>query len=970
MTLRNFLRLSLVWYCLWAQVAGAQTLVGKSIPNIPTDLFTDELRTVQVMVLNSQKFLELAQSGTPVHLKIGTEHDWYLQLTPDPIFSPDYTLTTATPEGIEKAWSSRVQTFAGVIDGVDRGKCRLTLAENFIYGVFEFEDRTYFIEPARRSNQSLGDDQYLFYEANDILPNANGHCAGALFEQDKGELLLPTEKTNRQCYTVEVAIAADYKMLQFFNQDVTLLEKYVAANLNNVRANYDNEFTHQIRFEIVTMWVATCATCDPWGEDTNYENLLAIFRDWGNANGFAKTFDVGTLWTGRVLDDNIGGGGYYGVLCGRLRYNVLRRYSENAGLMRALQAHELGHNLNARHDSTNAPTIMAPFIRDVHAWSPMSQVSINNYFANALTIRNCLSPCVETAPTADFFTFKTKGCAPLEIQFYNTSSANATEWEWTFEGGTPSTTTNVNPLVTYEKPGIYAVTLRVGNPSGENQVVKSAFVEVKGPPVPTFNINYQVGTTIASFSTAVVADSLRWYWGDNHTDTLKTVNFDFQQDGVYPITLVTFNECGADTLTQQLDIITPPQAAFSAANVIGCAPLTVQFNNESSANASEFAWQFSGGNPLTSNEKNPIVVFERPGVYSVSLVARNAAGEVTRRLSNLVQVNDVPSAGFSTRIDQNVVAFRNLSEGGMVHYWDFGDGTSANSTNPVHTYQTSGRFTVQLITRNTCGSDTITKPVEITGLPPTTVFTSETRQGCTPLTLRFTDQSTNEPETWEWQFPGGEPASSTEQHPTVTYAKPGIYSVQLVTSNFFGTDTLYEAFYLQLTEKPSVDFNYTIQQQQITLQLNDVVQRGWEYVWQFGDGNTSEQPEPTHSYESPGPYEITLIVHNECGADTTRKTVQIGTTRTQEANWLEELSLYPNPSNGHFMLLLKGAPQQRLHIRTLNALGQALQQQMVDFYSGYWQQYFDFQYLAAGVYWLEIQSDTGIVKKAFIVQKP
>lgn len=969
MTFRIFLQLAGLLSCLSTGVALGQTLVGKSIPTSLDNPFSNELQAVQLIVLNSQQLLGFANQQTPFRLKMA-QHDWQLQLEPDPVFASGYELTLATTKGLKKGISSSIQTFSGSISGAAQGTCRLTLAEGFIYGVFEIETETYFIEPARRFNRTLGEDHYLFYKATDILPNPNGHCAGALYENGKPLVEEATEKSAGQCYTVEVAIAADYKMLQLFDADVSLLEKYIVANLNNVRSNYDNEFNQQIRFELSTTWISTCETCDPWGEDTNYENLLAIFRDWGNANGFTKNFDVATLWTGRVLDDNVGGGAYYGVLCGRLRYNVLRRYSENAGIMRSLQAHELGHNLNARHDSINSLTIMSPFIRDVHEWSPMSKVSINNYFSSALNLPNCISACNETAPNADFFVVETKGCTPFEVQFYNTSSANATDWEWIFEGGTPATSAATNPLVRYEKPGIYNVNLRAYSLNGTSEMIKSALIEVKGPPKPAFTIDYQVGTTSAKFATTIAADSLRWHWGTNFTDISQSFVFDFQQDGIYPMTLVTYNECGSDSLTQFVNIVTPPLAGFSAANFIGCAPLSVQFNNESSANATEFFWQFNGGTPLTSTEKNPIVIFEKPGVYSVSLVAKNAAGEVTKRLSNLVQVNNLPSAGFSVKTDLNVAIFRNLSERGTVHYWNFGDGGTANSANPVHTYTVAGQYDVELIAKNECGSDTIVKAIEILGLPPVSAFSSNVQQGCAPLTIAFSDQSNNAPETWQWHFPGGEPAFSEEQNPVVHYLKSGTYAVELITSNFLGSDTLRQEQYLQLVEKPAADFSFIIENQQVTCLLVGEVQRVHEYFWDFGDGMTSVQPEPVHFYETAGNYEITLIVRNECGADTLRKMVQIGTTSTQEAAWLQAFHLYPNPNDGHFYLKLQGDPQPYLHWRILNALGQVLQVQTIDFYNGNWQQYFDFQYFASGVYWLELQSNTGIVKKAFILQKP
>lgn len=973
MTLSLIFRFSsLALCCFWTATLAGQSLAAKEITHFNKAAFAKELRHLQIFTLDSRKLLELAQKESVVQLKLDEQHDWKLVLTPDPIVTPAYKMTISTEKGVQNALSSRVQTFSGQIKGTENGTCRLTLSEGFIYGVFELKDKTYFIEPARRFNQTFGEDQYLFYESGDILPNANGRCAGTLFTE-KSDILhdVDLEKSAGQCYTVQVAIAADYKMYQLFGGDANLVEKYVAAILNSVRANYDNEFAHEIRFEITNLWISTCATCDPWGDDTNYENLLAKFRDWGNEGGFNQTFDVATLWTGRVLDDNIGGGGYYGVLCGRLRYNVLRRYSENAGLMRALQAHELGHNLNARHDSTNSQTIMAPLIRDVKQWSPSSEVSVNNYFNVAIGFSNCMSTCpTPLAPTSDFFVLKSSGCAPLTVQFYNTSSADATSWEWIFDEGNPlATSTVVNPLVTYTEPGLYSVTLKSRNATGTTVMTKTALIEVKSPPIPTFHIDYQMGTTTATFTSDVVADSIRWKWGADNTSKNTSVTADFQIDGAYPITLIAYNECGADTLTQLLNIVTPPQAGFSAANIIGCAPLTVPFNNESSANAVEFEWQFAGGTPATSTLRNPSVIYEKPGVYSVTLVARNAAGEVTKRLSNLVQVNDLPSASFSSKVEMNVVTFRNLSENSPTHYWNFGDGTTANTTNPVHTYLHSGLFVVQLIAQNDCGNDTIVKNIEIMGLPPNAAFSTAMREGCTPFTVTFEDQSDNAPEIWEWHFPGGEPAFSSEQNPTVQYHTPGNYRVELITSNFFGNDTLALDHYIQVAEKPETDFNWTIQNQQVTFLLSNDVQRGWEYEWQFGDGNGSIQTEPEHTYQNGGTFTITLIATNECGADTIRKTLEIGLTATNKVTWLEECTLYPNPHDGHFYLSLRGKPQAQLLLRTINGLGQEVHRQNVDFFSGKWQHFFDFQYLASGIYWLEIYGNAGITTKSFLIKK-
>ena len=72
--------------------------------------------------------------------------------------------------------------------------------------------------------------------------------------------------------------------------------------------------------------------------------------------------------------------------------------------------------------------------------------------------------------------------------------------------------------------------------------------------------------------------------------------------------------------------------------------------------------------------------------------------------------------------------------------------------------------------------------------------------GEAPLTVSFTDLSTNEPDSWSWDFSGGDPASSSNQHPTVTYNTPGTYSVSLTVTNAAGSDSLTRTNYITVME--------------------------------------------------------------------------------------------------------------------------------------------------------------------------
>lgn len=81
-------------------------------------------------------------------------------------------------------------------------------------------------------------------------------------------------------------------------------------------------------------------------------------------------------------------------------------------------------------------------------------------------------------------------------------------------------------------------------------------------------------------------------------------------------------------------------------------------------------------------------------------------------------------------------------------------------------------------------------------------FTASPISGTTPLTVNFTDLSTDDPDTWTWVFDGGTPATSTDQHPIITYNTPGTYTVTLTASNAFGCDTEIKFDYITVQSPP------------------------------------------------------------------------------------------------------------------------------------------------------------------------
>jgi PKD repeat protein len=214
------------------------------------------------------------------------------------------------------------------------------------------------------------------------------------------------------------------------------------------------------------------------------------------------------------------------------------------------------------------------------------------------------------------------------------------------------------------------------------------------------------------------------------------------------------------------------------------------------------------------------------------------------------------------------VCFADASTGTPTSWsWSFGDGGTSAEQNPCHTYTAPGSYTVSLTAANACSSDVETKSgyVQAGGLP-TAAFSASLTSGCLPLEVCFTDQSSGYPASWSWDF--GDGATSTQQNPCHTYAAPGSYTVSLTVSNGCGEDTQVNPDYIQVGGSPTAAFSASLTSGLAPLEVcftNASTGSPTSWSWDFGDGESSTEPDPCHTYYSPGRYTVSLTVGNTCG---------------------------------------------------------------------------------------------------------
>lgn len=410
---------------------------------------------------------------------------------------------------------------------------------------------------------------------------------------------------------------------------------------------------------------------------------------------------------------------------------------------------------------------------------------------------------------ADFTANPTSGAAPLTVQFTDTSTTEWSVWTWDFGDGGSSVIKN--PSHVYETPGTYTVKMTVGSMSGTYTVTKDNYI----------------------------------------------------------------------TVTQSGGIV----ADFTATPTSGTAPLTVQFTDTSTGSPTMWAWDFGDGT-TEGMIANPSHTYQNAGTYTVKLTASSATGgsstktkegyiTVTQSGGIVANFTAAPTSGTAPL----TVQFTDTSTGGPTMWsWDFGDGTTEGMlANPSHTYQNAGTYTVKLTASSaTGGSSTKIREGYITVSPsgsgPTAAFTVDKRSGPKPLTVQFTDQSTGGPTMWAWDF--GDGGTSMVASPSYTYQEAGVYTVSLTASNTAGSDTKTEKDYISVTgdiPPPVAMFEATplSGSAPLTVQFTDLsIGPPTSYAWDFGDGGTSTEANPSHVYSAGGTYTVKLTVKNSGGSHT------------------------------------------------------------------------------------------------------
>jgi len=583
-------------------------------------------------------------------------------------------------------------------------------------------------------------------------------------------------------------------------------------------------------------------------------------------------------------------------------------------------------------------------------FNPIEHEIINGRFAIG-EVPPAPPPEENEPPRADFTSSPSEPAPGDTVQFTDKSTdpdGEVVSWFWDFGDGTGST--EQNPTHQYGEAGTYTVELTVEDDDGATDSVSKEITVVvpNQPPQAEFSFSPQkpkVGEEVQFTDESSDPDgevvSWSWDFGDGSTSSERNPSHKYSDAGTFTVTLTVTDDKGdKDSVSKEITVAPAETRADFAYEpdepVVG---EVIRFIDRSVASGYIVSWLWDFGDGMGSTEQNPTHEYAEAGTYTVKLVVEDDKGATAIAIKKIrvsESVNQPPRAGFTFAPAQpttaDIVRFKDESEdpdGVIVSWlWDFGDGTGSSEQDPAHQYSEAGTYTVKLIVEDDEGATGFTYQ-EITvvevGQPPTADFAFSPAQPEVGELVQFTDRS-HDPDgeivEWLWDFGDGE--TSTLRSPTHAYSAAGIYAVRLTVTDDSGLTSIPAVKEITVGTPPQADFAFSPAQPgvgelvQFTDRSHDPDGEIVSWEWDFGDGTTSAERSPSHTYAEGGTYTVRLTVTDNDGlSSSTTKQVRVGIPAAEV-----EVHAFPNPAADRvtFEYLLP-AGTERAVLRVFDSLG-------------------------------------------------
>jgi gliding motility-associated-like protein len=475
----------------------------------------------------------------------------------------------------------------------------------------------------------------------------------------------------------------------------------------------------------------------------------------------------------------------------------------------------------------------------------------------------------EAQVNAGFTADITGGCSPLTVRFTNTSSASSSAvYQWDFGNG--NTSTLKDPGAVFLEAKKYTVTLTVidGNQSSSS----SQRITVYKKPVVDFSSSLSKvctpePTTFTAKATAeegAIAEYL-WDFGDGYTEYSYSpgISHIYLTAGEPQVRLSVTDNHGctnSKTINNLIKVFNGVKADFEADKTFICFqpdPVTM-INKSEGEGPLKYTWDFGDG--VSSTQKDPTHVFSKKGNYTVSLAIENPNG----CKSSLVKTAYLNVGNFKSQMNvpdftcqNSIVSLQNTSIPAPTSYSWVIDGVAYPYYYSGYYAYTAGDHTIQLINEFGTCEEMVSKKIKVNALPQPKGFVTQIPKYCfPPVTVNFEDTTAGAVKS-EWNFYMYAPSTIQATGKTASYniTQAGNWNITLFVTDSNGC-------------RNSVTQPVTITQPSVSIQPTtyDHLTKKFSmysnqdlasFTWNFGDGTTSTEAEPEHTFTT-GSYNVTL----------------------------------------------------------------------------------------------------------------
>lgn len=537
------------------------------------------------------------------------------------------------------------------------------------------------------------------------------------------------------------------------------------------------------------------------------------------------------------------------------------------------------------------------------------QLKLSNQFGQSTTATHSIRVTEKgTAPTNVQIIAPTETIvgSPVTFRTSYSSSAAITAYRWTFEGGSPSSSTSSSPVSVWNRAGTYKVRLSLSNKFGQsNEVLHTITVNPKGTVPLDVSINgpsnVKVGETV-KFTPVYTSNDpiLQYSWsfssGTPAQSTVAEPSVRWSAAGSYTIKLLLRNKEGWSSTVTKVVTVSPAGTAPTNVQISAPAETTVGEMVSLSATASSstaitgYKWTLEGASPSTSTSKNPNVTWAKVGTYRIRVALSNQFGTSTEAVRTIVvkEKGTVPTnvqiKAPSTALVGDVVSFSCTASSETVitrYKWTFKEANplSSNSKTPAAVWSKPGTYKVRLVLTNAVGDsqETVhTITINPKGTAPSRVQITAPAEATVgdAVTLSATAVTDAPITNYNWRIEGATPSTSNSKTPVVSWNRSGTYSIRLVVANEFGQSA--EAVHtIVIKQKGTAPSNVQIEAPAEAM-VGDAVSfaataesastiTGYNWRFEGATPSTSTSKTPVATWKTPGVYRVRLTVSNAYG---------------------------------------------------------------------------------------------------------